>query len=232
MKRFFVSCLLAGLVAAGTACAADPEPKAAEMKTDDDKTFYALGLDLSNKLAILKMSPAELEFVKAGLTDGTLNKTPKVDLATFGPKINTLAQARQTAVAADEKKKGKAYLETIAAKPKVTKTASGLLMETISEGTGKSPSATDKVKVNYKGTLIDGKVFDASEKHGGPATFGVDQVIKCWTEGLQLMKTGGKAKLYCPSEIAYGDHATGEIPAGAALVFEVELLEILAPDKK
>ena len=201
MKRFFVSCLLAGLVAAGTACAADPEPKAAEMKTDDDKTFYALGLDLSNKLAILKMSPAELEFVKAGLTDGTLNKTPKVDLATFGPKINTLAQARQTAVAADEKKKGKAYLETIAAKPKVTKTASGLLMETISEGTGKSPSATDKVN-------------------------------KCWTEGLQLMKTGGKAKLYCPSEIAYGDHATGEIPAGAALVFEVELLEILAPDKK
>ena len=222
MKRFVVACALTGLIAAGTACAADPE-----MKTDDDKTLYALGLVISNQLASFKLTPAELELVKAGLTDGTLKKKALVELETFGPKIKPLAEGRLAASAVEEKKKGKAFLETIAAKPKIKKTASGLLMETIAEGTGKSPEPTDKVKVNYKGTLIDGKPFDSSEKHGGPSTFALTQVMKCWTEALGLMKPGGKAKLYCPSEIAYGDRPNGEIPAGATLVFEVELLEIV-----
>ena len=223
MKRFLVSCVLAGLAAAGTACAADPE-----LKTDNDKTFYALGLDLSSKLAVFKMSPAELEAMKAGLSDGTLKKTPKVDMATFGPKINTLAQARQSAGAADEKKKGKAFLEPIAAKPGIKKTGTGLLMETITEGTGKSPAPGSTVKVNYKGTLIDGKIFDSSEKHGGPQpiTMGTN-LMQCWNEALEFMKVGGKAKLYCPAELAYGDRPNGEIPAGATLVFEIELLEIV-----
>lgn len=227
MKRFLVSCVLAGLVAAGMACAADPALKTTELKTDDDKTFYALGFDLSTKLAVFKMSPAELEFVKAGLTDGTLKKPSRVDAAVFGPKISPLAQARQAAIAVEEKKKGKAFLDTIAAKANIKKTASGLLMEVITEGTGKSPIATDKVKVNYKGTLIDGKVFDASEKHGGPAELALGQVVKCWVEGLQLMKTGGKAKLYCPPDLGWGDRGTGDILPGATTVFEVELLEIV-----
>jgi FKBP-type peptidyl-prolyl cis-trans isomerase FkpA len=227
MKRLFVFLVAAGLVAAGSARAADPE-----LKTDDDKTFYALGLVIANQLSAFRLTPAELELVKTGITDGTLKKTPKVELDAYGPKIKPLADTRMSAGAADEKKKGKAYLDGLASKPNIKKTASGLMYETVLEGKGKAPAATDKVKVNYKGTLIDGKVFDASEKHGGPATFGVDQVIKCWTEGLQLMKTGGKAKLYCPAELAYGDHPTGEIPAGATLVFEVELLDIVAPDKK
>jgi FKBP-type peptidyl-prolyl cis-trans isomerase len=223
MKRFFVSCVLAGLVAAGTACAADPE-----LKTEDDKTFYALGLVISNQLATFKLTPAELEIVKAGITDGTLKKKALVELEAFGPKIKPLAEARMAAGATEEKKKGKAFLETIAAKPNVKKTGSGLLMETITEGTGKSPAPSDKVKVNYKGTTIDGTVFDESAKHGGPATFQLDQVIKCWTEGLEFMKTGGKAKLYCPADIAYGDRGQGaNIPPGATLVFEVELLEIV-----
>jgi len=227
MKRFFVSCVLAGFVAAGTACAADPELKTPELKTDDDKTFYALGLVISNQLGTFKLTPAELELVKAGLTDGTLKKPAKVELEAFGPKIKPLAEARQAAAAGEEKKKGKAYLDTMAAKPNIKKTGSGMLYETVTEGTGKSPGPTDKVKVNYKGTLIDGKVFDASEKHGGPSTFGLDQVYKCWTEGLQLMKTGGKAKLYCPAELAAGDRGQGEVPPGATLIFEVELLEIV-----
>lgn len=227
MKRFFVSCVLAGFVAAGTACAADPELKAPELKTDDDKTFYALGLVIANQLGTFKLTPAELELVKTGLTDGTLKKPAKVELEAFGPKIKPLAEARQAAAAGEEKKKGKAYLETMAAKPNIKKTGSGMLYETVTEGTGKSPGPTDKVKVNYKGTLIDGKVFDASEKHGGPSTFGLDQVYKCWTEGLQLMKTGGKAKLYCPAELAAGDRGQGEVPPGATLIFEVELLEIV-----
>jgi len=227
MKRFFVSCVLAGFIAAGTACAADPELKTPELKTDDDKTFYALGLVIANQLGTFKLTPAELELVKAGLTDGTLKKKALVELEAFGPKIKPLAEARQAAAAGEEKKKGKAYLDTMAAKPNIKKTGSGMLYETVTEGTGKSPAATDKVKVNYKGTLIDGKVFDASEKHGGPSTFGLDQVYKCWTEGLQLMKTGGKAKLYCPAELAAGDRGQGEVPPGATLIFEVELLEIV-----
>ena len=222
MKRFLVSCVLVGLAAAGAACAADPE-----LKSDDDKTLYALGLVISNQLASFKLTPAELELVKAGLTDGTLKKKALIEIETFGPKIKPLAEARTAAAAAEEKKKGKAFLETIAAKPKIKKTGSGLLMETTAEGNGKSPEPTDKVKVNYKGTLIDGKVFDSSEKHGGPSTFALNQVMKCWVEGLGLMKPGGKAKLYCRSELAYGDRPNGEIPPGATLVFEVELLEIV-----
>jgi FKBP-type peptidyl-prolyl cis-trans isomerase len=224
MKRFLVTCALATLAAAGSACAADPE-----LKTDDDKTFYALGLVLANQLAPFKMTPEELAIVEAGLSDGTLKKPPKVEVDAFGPKIKPLADARQAAGMADEKKKGKAYLETIAAKPGIKKTGSGLLMETVTEGTGKSPVPNDRVKVNYKGTLIGGHVFDESAKHGGPyavTVAGQPPIIKCWNEALEFMKVGGKAKIYCPPDLAYGDRPNGEIPAGATLVFEMELVEI------
>jgi FKBP-type peptidyl-prolyl cis-trans isomerase len=224
MKRFFVLCVAAGLAAASTVYAADPE-----LKTDDDKTIYALGLYFANQLSVFKLSPAELELVKAGLTDGVLKKPAKVDLQTFGPKLKPLADARMAAGASEEKKKGKAFLETIAAKPGIKKTGSGLLMETVKEGTGKSPVPNDTVKVIYKGSLIDGKVFDSTEKHGGtPSSFKMDpNLIKCWNEALEFMKPGGKAKLYCPAELAYNDRPNGEIPAGATLVFELELLEIV-----
>jgi len=230
MKRFFVSCVLAGFVAAGTACAADQAPKT-ELKTEDDKTLYALGLLLANQLGALKLTPAELQTIEAGITDGVLKNKPLVELEAYGPKIKPFADARMAASLADEKKKGAAYLETIAAKPGVKKTESGLLIETVSAGTGKSPVAGEKAKVNYKGTLIDGTVFDSSEKHGGP--YGVTvggQIIKCWNDALVLMKVGGKAKIYCPTELAYGDRPNGEIPAGAALIFDLELVEISAAD--
>lgn len=222
MKRLVVSCTLAALVVASTATAADTE-----LKNDDEKTLYALGLVISNQLAVFKLTPAELALVEAGMSDGTLKHTPKVDIETFGPKIKPLADARLASGAADEKKKGKAYLETIAAKPNIKKTGSGLLMEMVTEGTGKSPTPTDTIKVNYKGTLIDGKQFDAS-KPGSPATFSMTRLIKCWTEALEYMKVGGKAKLYCPAELAYGDQPNGEIPAGATLLFDMELVDIIA----
>jgi FKBP-type peptidyl-prolyl cis-trans isomerase FkpA len=108
------------------------------------------------------------------------------------------------------------------------RTPSGLVYKTITAGRGPSPRPTDVVQVNYRGTLTDGKEFDASARHGGPATFPLNQVIRCWTEGVQRMRVGEKAKLVCPSEIAYGDRGTpdGSIPPGATLVFEVELLGI------
>jgi FKBP-type peptidyl-prolyl cis-trans isomerase FkpA/FKBP-type peptidyl-prolyl cis-trans isomerase FklB len=131
-------------------------------------------------------------------------------------------------VAANEKKTGQAFLDKAAAEKGATKTASGLVITTLKAGTGESPKATDKVKVHYHGTLIDGTVFDSSVQRKEPATFALNQVIPCWTEGVQRMKVGGKSRLVCPPEIAYGDRgAGGRIRPGSTLVFVVELLEIV-----
>jgi FKBP-type peptidyl-prolyl cis-trans isomerase FkpA/FKBP-type peptidyl-prolyl cis-trans isomerase FklB len=215
---------IAVLVAGATAVsAAPPEPK-----TEEQKTLYAIGLALSNGLASFALSEAELELVMSGLNDGVLNRERKVDLQTYGPKIQELQKARASMVAAAEKKTGQAFLDKAAAEKGATKTASGLVMTTIKAGTGESPKATDRVKVHYHGTLIDGTVFDSSVQRKEPATFTLNQVIPCWTEGVQKMKVGGKSKLVCPSEIAYGERgAGGKIRPGATLVFEVELLEIV-----
>ncbi len=114
-----------------------------------------------------------------------------------------------------------------AAVPAEQKTASGIVITTLKEGTGASPKATDTVKVHYRGTLMDGKEFDSSYKRGQPASFPLNRVVPCWTEGVQTLKVGGKAKLQCPSQLAYGSRGIpGVIPADATLLFEIELLEI------
>ena len=119
------------------------------------------------------------------------------------------------------------FFSVAAAETGARKTASGLIVIPIKAGTGASPAATDKVKVHYHGTLIDGTVFDSSVVRKEPATFPLNGVIPCWTEGVQLMKVGGKSKLVCPAALAYGDRgAPPRIKPGATLVFEVELLEI------
>jgi len=119
------------------------------------------------------------------------------------------------------------YLEKAAAEPGAQKTASGLVYRELQSGTGPSPSATDTVRVHYRGTLTDGKEFDSSYKRNEPAEFPLNRVIPCWTEGVQKMKVGGKAKLTCPANLAYGDAgAPPDIPGGATLVFEIELLGI------
>jgi FKBP-type peptidyl-prolyl cis-trans isomerase FkpA len=118
------------------------------------------------------------------------------------------------------------YLTKAAAEPGAVKTASGLVYKELKKGTGPSPKATDAVNVNYKGMLTDGTVFDASEQHPGTPPFHLNQVIACWTEGVQMMKVGGKARLVCPASIAYGAQAVPGIPPNSTLVFEVELLGI------
>lgn len=121
----------------------------------------------------------------------------------------------------------KAYLDKAAAEPGAQRTASGLVYRQITAGNGASPKPTDIVKVNYRGTLIDGTEFDSSYKRNEPASFPLNRVIPCWTEGVQMMKVGGKSQLVCPASIAYGDAGSPPvIPGGATLIFEVELLSI------
>ena len=221
--RKIMTVLVVLLIAATAAGASTPE-----LKTDDQKTLYALGLLISQNLATFGLTEAEIEIVKAGLTDGVLGKEKKVDVQTYGPKVQALQQTRASAVASNEKKAGSAYLVKAAGEKGANKTSSGLIITPIKPGTGASPKATDKVKVHYHGTLTDGTVFDSSVKRGEPATFPLNGVIPCWTEGVQQIKVGGKSRLVCPSELAYGDRgAPPLIRPGATLVFEVELLEIV-----
>jgi FKBP-type peptidyl-prolyl cis-trans isomerase FkpA/FKBP-type peptidyl-prolyl cis-trans isomerase FklB len=203
-------------------------PAASEPATEEQKTFYALGLAISQNLAAFGLTEAELDMVKAGLTDGVLGKPRKVELPAYAPKLQEMARARAAATAAAEKKAGQAFIAKAAAEKDSSKTASGVVVTTVRAGSGASPTATDKVKVHYHGTLTDGTVFDSSVQRGEPATFPLNGVIKCWTEGLQQIKVGGKGRLVCPAETAYGDRgAPPRIKPGATLVFEVELLEIV-----
>ncbi len=222
--RIIASCFSALFcIAVSAAFAAPPE-----LANDEQKTLYALGMAMSQSLGTFTLSESELEFVKAGLSDGVLKRHPQVELQTFGPKIQQLQQARAATIAEAEKKAGAAFLAKAAAESGAKKTESGAIITTIKEGKGATPKATDKVKVHYHGTLIDGTVFDSSVKRGEPVTFGLNQVVKCWTEGVQQIKVGGKSRLVCPASLAYGDRGSPPmIKPGATLVFEVELLDIV-----
>jgi len=223
MRTLSLVLTLLFVTAVADAAAAPPE-----LKTEEQKTLYALGLVLAQNLGAFALNATELEIVKAGLTDGVTNKDKKVDLQTYGPKIQELQRARVTAAAVPERKAGQAYVEKAAAEKGAIKTPSGAVVTTLKPGTGPSPAATDKVKVHYQGTLTDGTVFDSSIQRGEPITFPLNGVIKCWTEGVQQMKVGGKSRLVCPADTAYGDRgAPPKIKPGATLVFEVELLEIV-----
>ena len=212
------------------ALALAPAARAAEVKldTEDQKTLYALGLALSRNLATFALTPAELETVEAGLSDGLFSKEKKVDIDKYGQKIQEMAQARSKAAAEKEKEAAKPFLEKMAQEKGAKKLDSGVIYIEEKAGTGDLAKPTDKVKVHYTGKLIDGTVFDSSVERGQPATFPLNQVIKCWTEGVAQMKPGGKAKLVCPADMAYGDRgAPPKIKPGSALQFDVELLEIV-----
>jgi FKBP-type peptidyl-prolyl cis-trans isomerase FkpA len=196
--------------------------------TDEQKTVYALGANIGKQIGAFNLSPAELDVLKKGLSDAVLNAKLAVPLEEYGPKIQSLAAKRAAMGGAKNAELGKAFAEKAAKEKGAEKTATGLVYLPLKDGTGASPAITDTVKVHYRGTLIDGKEFDSSYKRNAPAEFPLNGVIKCWGEGVQKMKIGGKAKLTCPSSIAYGDGAApgGAIPPGSTLTFEIELLEI------
>jgi len=229
MKTFTRVGLALLLCLATRARAADPK-----LETEDQKTIYAIGLALAQSLQPYNLTPQEIDLVKAGLSDG-LNPSakPQVDLKDYRAKLQQLGQDRAKASADTEKKDAQGFLDKMAKEKGATKTDTGLIIIPIKEGSGPTPQATDTVKVHYHGTLRDGTVFDSSVERGTPATFPLNRVIPCWTEGLQKMKVGAKAKLVCPSAIAYGDRgAPPKIKPGAPLVFEVELIGIEAKGDK
>jgi FKBP-type peptidyl-prolyl cis-trans isomerase FkpA len=197
-------------------------------KTEEQKTFYAIGVALARQVAVFDLTPAEFVLVQQGFADSAPGKKPEIDLDTYGPKVQELVQARRAVQEAKSAVAGKEFIDKAAKEKGAVKTDSGLVYLSLKEGSGASPAATDKVKVHYRGTLIDGKEFDSSYKRNQPIDFPLTGVIKCWTEGVQLMKPGGKAKLVCPSAIAYGEKGSPPvIPPNATLVFEVELLEVI-----
>jgi FKBP-type peptidyl-prolyl cis-trans isomerase FkpA len=203
---------------------------AVQPQTDDQKTLYALGADLVKRLSVFNLSTEEYEFVKQGMTDAAAGNKLEADPEAYKQNINSLFQTRMQAAAQKQKELAKPYLENAAKEKDAQKMASGLIYRQIKAGTGAQPKASDIVKVHYTGTLIDGKEFDSSVKRGQPVEFPLGQVIPCWTEGVGKMKVGGKAKLVCPSDIAYGDQGRPPIIlGGATLVFEVELLDVKHP---
>jgi FKBP-type peptidyl-prolyl cis-trans isomerase len=214
---------LPALTLAIALCAAASLAHAAEPQTDEQKALYALGVAMATNITSFNLSDAELEFVKAGLSDGAKGKTPPgYDPQPHFAKLQEMQKTRQAAAS-------KVVLDKAAGEKGAKRTASGLIITTIKEGTGASPKPTDTVKVHYHGTLPNGKVFDSSRERNEPAEFPLNGVIPCWTEGVQKMKPGGKALLTCPPSIAYGAQGAGGglIPPNATLQFEIELLEVV-----
>lgn len=205
-------------------------PPSAALATEEDKTYYTLGRLLGSRLAPLKLTPAEVEKILLGFEDAVAGRAEQVPLQEYGPKIDAMLRGRASADAEARKARDKAFAEKAAQEPGAEALPSGLVYRTLAPGSGPSPAKASLVKVNYEGKLTDGTVFDASAQRHEPTEFGVDKVIPCWTEGVQRMKVGEKARLVCPSSIAYGDHGRPPaIPPGATLVFDVELLEVREP---
>ncbi len=209
------------------AAGASSAPPATSM-TDDQKTLYALGVIVGRNVAAFNLTPEEVALMERGMQDVIAKKTPEVDMESYAPRVQELARTRQMAAVQTEKDKGKAYAETAAKEAGAQVLPSGVVYKMVTAGTGANPGPSETVRVHYTGKLVDGKVFDSSVTRGQPAEFTLNQVIRCWGEGVQKMKVGEKAQLVCPSDVAYGDSGPGpQIPGGATLVFDVELLEIV-----
>jgi FKBP-type peptidyl-prolyl cis-trans isomerase len=201
-----------------------------DFANDDERIIYALGVALAQNIAELNLTEDEFAIAAEGMRDIVRGEEPRVAMEVYGPQIERFATARIDAAAAlgaaPEREAAAAFADQIAAEPGAERLPSGVVISPITEGDGANPTATSTVTVHYHGTLRDGTVFDSSVERDEPATFPLTGVIPCWTEGVQKIRVGGKAKLLCPSDTAYGDAGVPGIPGGSALLFEVELLAI------
>jgi len=199
-----------------------------------DKLSYALGIGIGSQLAGMGAKELNIDDFAQAIKDVISGSELKVDNAEAQTLVQNFFQeqeAKQQAAAAEAgkaaKAAGEAFLAENAKKDGVVTLPSGLQYQVLKEGNGKKPSATDQVVCHYEGTLIDGTVFDSSYKRNEPATFGLNQVIAGWTEGVQLMSEGAKYRFFIPYNLAYGERGAGaQIPPFAALVFDVELIQV------
>jgi FKBP-type peptidyl-prolyl cis-trans isomerase len=230
MRTALIAALLFSVVARAAAAPARPAAPGARDEPDE-KTLFGVGLAVGDTLEVFSLTPAELEIVLKGVRDGVRGKAKSPYDATVEAAVSDLARARAPRSAelraAREKRDGAEYLAKVTKENGARKTTSGAIVLSEREGTGVTPTVADKVRVKYTGTLVSGRVFDASSRQGGSAEFPLRDVIKCWTEALQLMRVGGKAKVVCPSDTAYGPTGNKGIPGNAVLTFHVELVDVL-----
>lgn len=219
--------VLVALLLVTVAAPAVAQEDGSGQRSEEDKVLYSLGLMLAQQIAQFDFSPEEVEMIRQGFTDGALGRDADVELSAYGPKVQALVKERAGAGAEKEKAASRAFVEEQKEREGAEVTESGLIYVETEAGTGESPTLQDTVRVHYEGRLRTGEVFDSSLQRGEPAKFKLGAVIKCWQEGVAKMKVGGKATLICPSDLAYGERGTGNIPAHSALVFDVELLEIV-----
>ena len=201
---------------------------APELKTDKDRFSYALGMNLGENLRKqrLDLDPAVLVKAFRQSFDGDKTEMTDQEMGTILMAAAREIRRKQEELGTTAQKQGEAFLASNKAKEGVVTLPSGLQYKILKEGTGKKPTLDDTVVCNYKGTLINGNEFDASDKHGGPVTFPVRAVIAGWTEALQRMPVGSKWQLFVPSNLAYGPQGPGDIGPNATLIFEVELVSI------
>ena len=232
MKNSIIYLLVLGLIVAATSCQQGGTSNV-KMETSVDSVSYAIGVLVgANNKKQLESAPGgdemSLEIMSAAFRAASLGEELKISEEDANAVIQKLFQNAGDREAQENLEAGNKFLEENKAREGVSTTESGLQYEVLTEGTGEKPTATDRVRVHYHGTLIDGTVFDSSVDRGEPAVFGVSQVITGWTEALQLMPVGSKWKVYLPSNIAYGERGAGaDIGPNSALIFEVELLEIV-----
>jgi len=228
--------LAAAVMTAGSVWAEDAAPVPAPDETMQAERGYFFGYSFGNMLQQGGNPDVDLGALLQGMQDSLSAVPPALDsdaqtqVMAIVRERQQMIQAEQQALAENESETnlaaGAAFLAQNAGKASVSVTDSGLQIEMLTEGTGKKPSATDVVVVHYEGRLLDGTVFDSSIARGEPAEFALNQVIPGWTEGLQLIKAGGKARLTIPSDLAYGPGGVRSIPPNSVLVFEVELIEV------
>jgi len=224
MKKVLANLSVFGLLLGLTSSCQPGGNSKVDLKTDDDKAFYSLGVMFGGRLKDVKLSDKELALVKQGLSDSAMGKKTSVKAADHRAAIDKIFKGRITEAVKVAKDDGKKYRDGLKG---YQKTASGLLYKIEKPGTGKKPGPTDTVEVHYKGTLIDGTVFDSSYDRKKTINFPLNRVIPGWTEGLQLISEGGKMNLVIPSDLAYGDRgAPPNVPGGSTLIFDIELIKV------
>ena len=235
LATFLMAPVLVGAMSACQEQAKEPEPMT--LDTPEKRLSYGIALRMGERMAADGMT-MDVDAYAMGMRDAFDGAEPRLseeeitaEMMAFQEKMQAERDGEQATVAAGNQEAGGAFLAENAQRDGVTVTESGLQYEVVEAGSGASPGVDDQVEVHYRGTLIDGTVFDSSYDRGQTVTFGVTQVIAGWTEALQLMQEGATYKLYIPSDLAYGAGGAGQtIGPNATLIFDVELVAIVAPE--